>query len=319
MKVVYMGTPDFAVETLREIVRNGHEVLAVVTQPDRPKGRGKTLKPTPVKEAALEMGLAVYQYEDVKRSDFTEVLHQLKPDVIVVVAFGQMLSREILNLPPCGCLNVHASLLPKYRGAAPIQWAVVRGEKETGVTIMRMDEGLDTGDMLARKVCALSPDETGGSLFDKLSILGAELLAETLEAVSKGDIHAQPQPADSPTPYAAMIQKSMGCIDWEKDADTIERLVRGMDPWPGAFTRLNGKMLKILKACVKNPEDSIQPEELAEAVPGQTVGTDRSGIYVKCGQGCLHIEKLQLEGKKGMAAADFLRGYQIEQGTVLGS
>ncbi|MCI9099514.1 MAG: methionyl-tRNA formyltransferase [Lachnospiraceae bacterium] len=316
MKVVYMGTPDFAVETLREIVRNGHEVLAVVTQPDRPKGRGKTLKPTPVKEAAQKMGLVVYQYENVKNSDFMEVLKQLKPDVIVVAAFGQMLPREILDFPPYGCLNVHASLLPKYRGAAPIQWAVIRGEKETGVTIMRMDEGLDTGDMLAEKVCALSPDETGGSLFDKLSVLGAELLAKTLDAITKGDIHARPQPADSPTPYAAMIEKSMGRIDWEKDAYTIERLVRGMDPWPGAFTRLNGKMLKILKASVKNPK---QAEGLADAVPGQTVGTDRTGIYVKCAEGCLYIEKLQLEGKKGMAAADFLRGYRIEQGTVLGS
>ena len=316
MKVVYMGTPDFAVETLREIVRNGHEVLGVVTQPDRPKGRGKNLKPTPVKEAALEMGLSVYQYENVKRSDFIEVLNRLKPDVIVVVAFGQMLPREILEFPPYGCLNVHASLLPKYRGAAPIQWAVVHGEKETGVTIMRMDEGLDTGDMLAKKVCALSPDETGGSLFDKLSSLGAKLLVETLEDVSRGHIHVQPQPVDSPTPYAAMIQKSMGCIDWEKDADTIERLVRGMDPWPGAFTRLDGKMLKVLKASVKNPEHT---EGMAAAVSGQIVCIDRAGIYVKCAQGCLYIEKLQLEGKKGMAAEDCLRGYRIEQGTVLGS
>lgn len=315
MKLVYMGTPDFAVETLREIVAREHEVLGVVTQPDRPRGRGKSLKPTPVKEAALELGLTVYQYEDVKNPDFTELLKQLKPDAIVVVAFGQMLTREILGIPKYGCLNVHASLLPKYRGAAPIQWAIIRGEKETGVTVMRMDEGLDTGDILAEETVVLEPDETGGSLFEKLSLQGAKLLAGTLQEISRGNIHARPQPADSPTPYAAMIQKSMGCIDWNKDAGEIERLARGLDPWPGTFTHLRGKTLKILKASVKNPENE---EELADVLPGQAVCVDKTGIYVKCGQGCLYIEKLQLEGKKGMAAADFLRGYRIEKGTVLG-
>ena len=316
MRIVYMGTPDFAVGALQAIIEAGHQVAVVVTQPDKPKGRGKSVVMTPVKERALELGIPVYQPIKVRDPEFVQVLKNLNPDIIVVVAFGQLLPKQVLDVPFFGCVNIHASLLPRYRGAAPIQWAVIDGEKESGVTTMMMDEGLDTGDMLEKASVVLSPDETGGSLFDKLSVLGAELLAKTLDAITKGDIHARPQPADSPTPYAAMIEKSMGRIDWEKDAYTIERLVRGMDPWPGAFTRLNGKMLKILKASVKNPK---QAEGLADAVPGQTVGTDRTGIYVKCAEGCLYIEKLQLEGKKGMAAADFLRGYRIEQGTVLGS
>ncbi len=315
MRLIYMGTPDFAVETLREIVKDGHEVLAVVTQPDRPKGRGKTLKFSPVKEAALELGLTVYQYENVKNPQFMELLKRLAPDVMVVVAFGQLLSREILDVPTYGCLNVHASLLPKYRGAAPIQWAILRGEKETGVTVMKMDEGLDTGDMLGERRLALEPEETAGSLFEKLSVLGAELLVETLRKIPQGKIHGEPQPKDSPTPYASTIQKSMGNIDWTKEAAQIQRLTRGLDPWPGTFTRLNGKTLKILKARVKSPEAG---KEFPEAVPGQVAGTDKTGIYVTCGQGCLYIERLQLEGKKGMAAADFLRGCRIEKGTVLG-
>lgn len=315
MRLVFMGTPDFAVETLRSIVKAGHEVAGVVTQPDRPRGRGKALQPTPVKAAAEEAGLPVYQPEDVRASAFVEVLRGLEPEVIVVVAFGQMLSKEILELPRYGCLNVHASLLPKYRGAAPIQWAVIRGERESGVTIMRMDEGLDTGDILAERAVLLEEDETGGSLFDRLSILGAGLLVETLEAVVKGHVEARPQPAVSPTPYASMIKKNMGCIDWSRGAGEIERSIRGLYPWPGSFTHLKGKTLKIFKAAVCGPEDR---EGAGDARPGQVLGTDRKGIYVKCGQDCLRIEELQLEGKKRMPAADFLRGYQIEAGSICG-
>ena len=283
MKLVFMGTPDFAVGTLQEIVKAGHEVAGVVTQPDRPKGRGKTLQPTPVKAAAQELGLTVYQPKSI--------------------------------IPPHGCLNVHASLLPKYRGAAPVQWAVLCGEKESGVTVMRMDEGLDTGDMLAKESVPLEPDETGGSLFGKLSALGARLLAETLGELEKGKLTAESQPADSPTPYAAMIQKSMGCIDWQKDAKEIERLTRGLDPWPGTFTHFKGKTLKIFKVrvCSQNAWESCK-----EAVPGQVVDANAEGIYVKCCQDCLRIEELQLEGKKRMQAADFLRGCRIEAGDILG-
>lgn len=313
MRLVFMGTPDFAVETLRGIIKAGHEVAAVVTQPDRPKGRGKALQPTPVKAAAEEAGLPVYQPEDVRSSVFVEVLRKLEPDAVVVVAFGQMLSKEILEMPRYGCLNVHASLLPSYRGAAPIQWAVIRGEEESGVTIMRMNEGLDTGDILAKRAVPLEKDETGGSLFDRLSILGAALLVETLEAVASGNVTADPQPAVSPTPYASMITKSMGCIDWSRDAGEIERSIRGLYPWPGSFTNLKGKTLKIFKAAVCGLEDH---EGAREARPGQVLGTDENGIYVKCGQDCLCIRELQLEGKKRMPAADFLRGYQIEAGGI---
>ncbi len=315
MKLVFMGTPDFAVGTLQEIVKAGHEVAGVVTQPDRPKGRGKTLQPTPVKAAAQELGLTVYQPKSIKAPEFVETLRQLQPEAIVVVAFGQLISKEILEIPPHGCLNVHASLLPKYRGAAPVQWAVLCGEKESGVTVMRMDEGLDTGDMLAKESVPLEPDETGGSLFEKLSALGARLLAETLGELEKGNLTAESQPADSPTPYAAMIQKSMGCIDWQKDAKEIERLTRGLDPWPGTFTHFKGKTLKIFKVrvCSQNAWESCK-----EAVPGQVVDANAEGIYVKCRQDCLRIEELQLEGKKRMQAADFLRGCRIEAGDILG-
>lgn len=315
MKLVFMGTPDFAVGTLREIVRSGHEVIGVVTQPDRPKGRGKALQPTPVKAAAEELGLMVYQPKSVKAPEFVEILRHLQPEAIVVVAFGQLISKEILEIPPHGCLNVHASLLPKYRGAAPVQWAVLCGEKESGVTVMRLDEGLDTGDMLAKESIPISSDETGGRLFDKLSALGAKLLAETLGKLETGGITAEPQPADSPTPYAAMIEKGMGCIDWQKGAEEIERLTRALDPWPGTFTRFGGKILKIFRVQICDPDKSDGGEE---AAPGQVVDTGAAGISVKCGQGCLRIEELQLEGKKRMAAADFLRGCRIEAGDMLG-
>ena len=315
MKLVFMGTPDFAVGTLQEIVKAGHEVVGVVTQPDRPKGRGKNLQPTPVKAAAQELGLTIYQPKSIKAPEFVETLRQLQPEAIVVVAFGQLISREILEIPPHGCLNVHASLLPKYRGAAPVQWAVLCGEKESGVTVMRMDEGLDTGDMLAKESVLLEPDETGGSLFEKLSVLGARLLAETLGKLERGEIFAESQPADSPTPYAAMIQKSMGCVDWQKDAEEIERLTRGLDPWPGTFTHFKGKNLKIFKVRIYNLDI---PKSWEEAVPGQVVDANEEGIYVKCRRGYLRIEELQLEGKKRMPAADFLRGCRIDAGDILG-
>lgn len=314
MRLIFMGTPDFAVETLRQTAQAGHEIVGVVTQPDRPKGRGKSLQPTPVKEMALKLGLPVYQPKSVKSSDFVDVLKQLKPDIIVVVAFGQLISREILEIPPHGCINVHASLLPKYRGAAPVQWAVLCGEEESGVTIMRMDEGLDTGDMLVKEAIPLAADETGGSLFEKLSHLGAKLLVDALRAIEAGTMVAEPQPEESPTPYAAMIQKNMGCIQWSKEAAEIERLLRGLNPWPSAFTHLNGKTLKIFKGSVRGLEDM---EGALEAVPGQILTTDEKGFYVKCGRDCLRIEELQLEGKKRMPSDEFLRGHSIQAGVIL--
>lgn len=312
MRVVFMGTPDFSVGTLRELVKAGHEVVGVVSQPDKPKGRGKSLMPTPVKEAALELGLPVYQPKKVRDPEFLEVLRELAPEVIVVVAFGQMIPQSILELPPYGCINVHASLLPKYRGAAPIQWAVIDGEPESGVTIMKMDTGLDTGDMITKVVVPIEKDETGGSLFDKLSEAGAKLLVDTLPSLADGTAVYEKQPEESPTPYAAMIQKQLGNIDWKRPAVEIERLIRGLNPWPSAFTKLNGKTLKIWSAQVLN-----ESEKDAAAVPGTILSADAQGLCVKTGQGVLNITELQLEGKKRMDTPAFLRGYAVKPQSVL--
>ena len=309
MKVVFMGTPDFSVGTLRALVEAGYDVAGVVTQPDKPKGRGHSLSYTPVKEEALRHGLTVYQPSRVRDPEFIETLKALCPDVIVVVAFGQIIPREILDLAPYGCINVHASLLPKYRGATPIQWAVIDGEKESGVTIMRMDEGLDTGDMMAKAVVALDPQETSGSLFEKLSQVGADLLVQTLKSMEEGKVACEKQPAESPTPYARMIQKEMGKIDWNCPAEKIERLVRGLSPWPSAYTYLKKKTLKIWKAHVV--------QEPAQAEPGSVVRTDKKGIYVACADYVLCLDEVQLEGKTRMACADFLRGYRVEESTRL--
>lgn len=312
MRVVFMGTPDFSVGTLRELVKAGHEVVGVVSQPDKPKGRGKSLMPTPVKEAALELGLPVYQPKKVKDPEFLEVLRKLAPEVIVVVAFGQIIPQSILDLPPYGCINVHASLLPKYRGAAPIQWAVIDGEPESGVTIMKMDTGLDTGDMITKVVVPIEKDETGGSLFDKLSEAGAKLLVDTLPSLADGTAVYEKQPEESPTPYAAMIQKQLGNIDWKRPAVEIERLIRGLNPWPSAFTKLNGKTLKIWSAQVLD-----ESEKDAAAIPGTILRADVQGLCVKTGQGVLNITELQLEGKKRMDTPAFLRGYAVKPQNVL--
>lgn len=306
MKIVFMGTPDFAVGTLHALAESEHEILAVVTQPDKPKGRGKALQPTPVKEEAMRYGIPVYQPKKVREEEFQVVLRELNPDLIVVVAFGQLIPKSILELPRYGCVNVHASLLPKYRGAAPIQWAVIDGEKESGVTIMKMDEGLDTGDMIAKTVVPLAADETGGSLFDKLSQVGAQLLLDTIPALEEGTVVCEKQPEESPTPYAAMLNKKMGLIDWSQDASVIECLVRGLNPWPSAYTYLKGKTLKIWQAKVV--------EKQHEEEPGTIIEVDKKHLVVACKTNALLIERLQLEGKKQMETEAFLRGYAIETG-----
>ena len=306
MKIVFMGTPDFAVGTLHALAESEHEILAVVTQPDKPKGRGKALQPTPVKEEAMRYGIPVYQPKKVREEEFQVVLRELNPDLIVVVAFGQLIPKSILELPRYGCVNVHASLLPKYRGAAPIQWAVINGEKESGVTIMKMDEGLDTGDMIAKTVVPLASDETGGSLFDKLSQVGAQLLLDTIPALEEGTVVCEKQPEESPTPYAAMLNKKMGLIDWSQDASVIECLVRGLNPWPSAYTYLKGKTLKIWQAKVV--------EKQHEEEPGTIIEVDKKHLVVACKTNALLIERLQLEGKKQMETEAFLRGYAIETG-----
>ena len=308
MRIVFMGTPDFSVPALEALVEGGHEVVAAITQPDKPKGRGKAVLMTPVKEKAMELGIPVYQPVKVREPEFVEKLRQMEPDAIVVVAFGQILPKSILEIPRYGCVNIHASLLPKYRGAAPIQWAVIDGERESGVTTMFMNEGLDTGDMLEKEAVTLDPKETGGSLHDKLSAIGGRLILSTLKGLEDGTLKGTPQ-TDEGTCYAKMLKKSLGDIDWTMDAAAIERLIRGLNPWPSAYTCLHGKTLKIWDGDVLEREYGVEPGTVAE------VAKDR--LVVQTGQGSLVIRSLQLEGKKRMDAGDFLRGYAVEAGTRL--
>ena len=309
MRVIFMGTPDFAVGTLQALLQSEHEVVAVVTQPDKPKGRGKAMQFTPVKEVAAEAGIPVLQPKKVREEAVVEELRSYHPDVIVVVAFGQLIPKSILEMPKYGCVNVHASLLPKYRGAAPIQWAVIDGEEKSGVTTMQMDEGLDTGDMLAKAIVPLDEKETGGSLFDKLSEAGGRLCVETLAKLEKGEITPEKQ-GESPTAYASMLDKKMGNIDWNKSAVVIERLVRGLNPWPSAYTHLDGKTLKIW-AC------DVLPQSASKGESGEILEVTKDAIHVQTGDGILVLREIQLAGKARMDAGAFLRGYKVVPGTVL--
>lgn len=311
-----MGTPDFAVDTLDAIVKDGHEVLLVVTQPDKAKGRGKKLQFTPVKEKALEYNLPVAQPEKVREEAFVDELEQLAPDVIVVVAFGQFLSERILNIPKYGCINVHASLLPAYRGAAPIQWAVIDGLEESGVTTMYMEKGIDTGDIILQSRLSLAENETGGSLFDRLAKEGASLLIQTLKELEAGTATRTKQD-DSQSSYAKMLTKDMGNLDFTQDAVVLERLIRGLNPWPSAFTRLGDKTLKVYEAKVltKEEADALNSDV---TVPGSIIAVDKKSFTVRCGNGALSIMNLQLEGKKRMDTSAFLLGYKIEVGGMLG-
>ena len=310
MKVIFMGTPDFSVGTLEVLIEAGHEVALVVTQPDKPKGRGGKMQYTPVKEVAVAHNIPVYQPKRIREPECIEELRKYNADIMVVIAFGQILPKEILEMTPYGCVNVHASLLPSYRGAAPIQWAVINGEKVSGVTTMQMNEGLDTGDMLLKVEIPLDEKETGGSLHDKLAEAGARLCVETLDALKAGTVTPEKQ-GDSPTAYAKMLDKHMGKIDWKMSAKEIERLIRGLNPWPSAYTRWNenDKGMKIWEA------------EVAEGQTDKAVGTvvevAKDGFFVQTGDGLLKITALQIPGKKRMDAAAFLRGYQMETGTVL--
>ena len=309
MRVVFMGTPDFSVPTLECVIEAGHEVVGVVTQPDKAKGRGKKGVYPPVKEKPLEHGLTVNQPKRAREPEFIEQMRALNPDVMVVVAFGQILPKALLDIPKYGCVNVHASLLPKYRGAAPIQWAVIRGEKVSGVTTMQMDVGLDTGDMLLKAEVPLAEDETGGSLHDKLSVLGGDLLIETLKGLEAGTIVPEKQDDSQTGEYARMLDKSLGKIDFSMSAKEIERLIRGLNPWPSAYTSYNNKTMKLWKA-------KVVPGK--EAVPGQILAVDKKGFTVQTGDGALQILELQMEGKKRMDAGAFLRGCQLTAGEILG-
>lgn len=310
MKVIFMGTPDFSVGTLEALIEAGHEVALVVTQPDKPKGRGGKMQYTPVKEVAVAHNIPVYQPKRIREPECIEELRKYNADIMVVIAFGQILPKEILEMTPYGCVNVHASLLPSYRGAAPIQWAVINGEKVSGVTTMQMNEGLDTGDMLLKVEIPLDEKETGGSLHDKLAEAGARLCVETLDALKAGTVTPEKQ-GDSPTAYAKMLDKHMGKIDWKMSAKEIERLIRGLNPWPSAYTRWNenDKGMKIWEAEVA--------EGQTDKAAGTVVEVAKDGFFVQTGEGLLKITALQIPGKKRMDAAAFLRGYQMETGTVL--
>ena len=309
MKIVFMGTPDFSVETLKQILAAGHEVSLVVTQPDRPRGRGKKPSFSPVKEYAMEQNIPCFQPEKIRDESCMEILQKEQADIFVVVAFGQILPQRILDIPKYGCMNVHASLLPKYRGAAPIQWSVINGDAETGVTTMRMDAGMDTGDILLQERIAIAPDETGGSLFDKLAVAGGALCVKTLSRIEDGTIESIPQDHEAAT-YTRMISKQDGEIDFTLPAERIECLIRGMNPWPSAFTRIGNKMLKIWEADVIAQNDAHQPGEIFDVT--------KDAFCVAAGEGALKILSLQLEGKKRMNTADFLRGYTLENGDCLG-
>lgn len=305
MKVIYMGTPDFAVHALKSIVEAGHEVVACFTQPDKAKGRSKALQPTPVKKQALEYGIPVYQPVKLRDQENVDIIRSFAPDVIVVAAYGQILPESILNIPEYGCVNIHASLLPKYRGAAPIEWAIIDGEQETGVTTMYMAKGLDTGDMIEREVVQITVDDTGESLTDKLAECGARLILSTLKKLEDGTAVRTVQD-DSLSCYASMLTKNMGDIDFTQPAEKIERLVRGLQPWPCAFTKINGKGVKIYGANVVDKPEGVQP--------GSVINVTKKSFAIACGEGAIQITRLQPEGKKPMDTAAFLSGNKLIDG-----
>lgn len=308
MRAIFMGTPEFAVPTLQALIDH-HEVIGVVTQPDKQRGRGKKVQFPPVKEKAVEYNIPVYQPVRAKEEAFIETLRQLNPDVIVVVAYGQILPESILNIPKYGCINVHGSLLPKYRGAAPIQWAVLDGEEKTGITTMFMEKGLDTGDMLDKVEVVLDPKETAGTLHDKLMEAGADLLLETLKQLEAGTAVRTKQD-DSKSCYAKMLSKEMGKIDFTKSANEIERLIRGMNPWPSAYTSMSGKTMKIWDADVVEYQGNEKP--------GTIVDVTKDSILVATGENALALKEIQLAGKKRMQVQAFLLGRSVEKGIVLG-
>lgn len=322
MKVIYMGTPDFAVGPLEAIIAAGHQVVLVVTQPDKQKGRGKEIQYTPVKECAIKHNIPVFQPVKIKEPEAVSHLKEYEADIFVVAAFGQLLSEEILNMPKYGCVNIHASLLPKYRGAAPIQWVILNGEKETGVTIMQMDKGLDTGDMLLKEVVTIDKEETGETLHDKLAVTGSKLIVEALEKIEAETIERTPQNGEESC-YAKMLTKALGQINWQDDAEKIERLIRGLNSWPSAYTKYGNKTLKIWKAQVLSEQTKevleklkTQGISLEQVKPGTVCYVSKEEIFVKTGKNLLNIVELQLEGKKRMTVKEFLLGRQIEIGTV---
>lgn len=308
MRVVFMGSPDFAVPPLRALL-GAHEVALVITQPDKPAGRGKRMMPPPVKEVAQAAGVPVLQPLSVRKPEIAEALRATGAELAVVVAYGKILPRAVLEAFPRGCINVHASLLPAYRGAAPIQWAILRGEAETGVTIMQLDEGMDTGPMLCKRSIAIAPDETAGTLFERLAPLGAELLLEAMDGLARGTIAPEPQDHAQAT-YAPMLDKDHGAVDWARSAWEVSCHVRGVDPWPGAFTGLGEARLKLFK-----PQVIADTGQMGE--PGEILGVDARGLTVACGRGAVAIAEVQAAGGKRMAARAFASGHALAAGTRL--
>lgn len=310
MKIVFMGTPEIAVPCLQKIIDEGHEVLAVVTQPDKPKGRGKKLAMPPVKELAVKYDIPVYQPIKAREDSFVKILEEMNPDLIVVVAFGQILPKAILDIPKYGCVNVHVSLLPKYRGAAPINWVIINGEEKTGVTTMYMDEGLDTGDIILKKEMLLTDEITAGELHDEMMFIGADALKETIDLISKGEAPREKQ-NDDETCYAPMMSKTLGNIDWNKSAKEIHNLIRGINPWPSAYTTYEGETMKIWKTIVLDKESN--------ELPGTILCVNKDGIEISTKDNIILVKEIQMAGKRRMLVSDYIKGNEINTKTVLGA
>ena len=315
MRAVFMGTPEIAATVLKSVLASKHEVLAVVTQPDKPKGRGHEMAFPPVKEVALEAGIPVLQPNRARDEEFIEELRKINPDIILVAAYGKLLPKEILDMPRFGCINVHASLLPKYRGASPIQWAVLNGDEKSGVTIMHMAEEMDTGDIIMTEEVVLAAEETAGTLHDKLAEIGGPLLINAMDALETGRAPRIRQKEEEAT-HVKMLDKTMGNMNFFQPAVVLERFIRGLNPWPTAYTKLDGKMLKLWKAAVI-PAESIG-KEARGCEPGTIVAVEKEHFDILTGEGMLRIQELQLEGKRKMTTEEFLRGFKLEVGTVLG-
>lgn len=313
MKIVFMGTPDLAATVLDKLIQSEHEILAVVTRPDKPKGRGKQMQYPPVKELALKYQIPVYQPNKAKDEDFIKELEEINPECIVVAAYGNILPKAIIDLPKYGCINVHASLLPKYRGAAPIQWSIIDGEEKTGITIMYMDTGIDTGDMIMKEEVIIEPKETGGSLHDKLAVCGGGLLIKALKGIEDGTAVREKQ-NDEESTYVKMLDKSLGHIDFSNSAVEIERLIRGLNPWPSAYTFLDGKTLKIWEASI---DRDVSEKANNTGKPGEIIEVTKDSIIVQTGNGRLSLQEVQLEGKKRMTVDAFIRGFDLQVGNIL--
>jgi len=312
MKILFMGTPDFAVPSLKALYEAGHEILGVFTQPDRPAGRGNKVTASPVKLLAEQLGLPLFQPVKIKTPETVNLIRKLKPECIIVVAFGQILSQEILQIPPFGCVNIHASILPAYRGAAPIHWSVINGESFTGVTAMLMDEGLDTGDMLLTRKYEISPIATTGEVHDGLAKIGAEVLLETIKGLADNTLKPIPQPSEST--YAPLLKREHEQLDWLWNAPTLHNRIRGLNPWPGAFTTFRNEQVKIWRSGL--PDTRLTGNNIPKALPGEIISPSTHGFIVQAGDGVIEIMELQPAGKRKMAASDYFNGRRIRPGEL---